>query len=187
MTIVINGDAPRGREVLPDMAALATSAAHWRRDATNSWTAEHIELLKKLWTNGETAAAIAAHLGGMSRSAVLGKVFRLRLHTERLRPKCRRNGRGAMLVAKSSRRRDAGEARNTRSDRGCACAGAPAQDATRIDQQNLPLAPRPARHRSFFFCGAPEADLEQGIPYCAHTCAAPIRRARAPGNRRGRR
>jgi GcrA cell cycle regulator len=42
------------------------------------WTRERIALLKKLWADGETAAAIAAHLR-MSRSAVLGKVFRLRL------------------------------------------------------------------------------------------------------------
>src|SRR6202035_5879647 len=42
------------------------------------WTRERIALLKKLWAEGETATAIAACLR-MSRSAVLGKVFRLRL------------------------------------------------------------------------------------------------------------
>ena len=42
------------------------------------WTRERIALLKRLWTDGETATAIAAQLR-MSRSAVLGKVFRLRL------------------------------------------------------------------------------------------------------------
>ena len=46
-----------------------------------AWTAERIALLKKLWAEGETAAAIAIRLGAMSRSAVLGKVFRLRLGT----------------------------------------------------------------------------------------------------------
>jgi GcrA cell cycle regulator len=45
----------------------------------DAWTAERIELLKKLWVEGETAAAIAGRLGGLSRSAVLGKIFRLRL------------------------------------------------------------------------------------------------------------
>jgi GcrA cell cycle regulator len=44
-----------------------------------AWTAEDITLLKRLWAEGETAAAIAARLGGISRSAVLGKVYRLRL------------------------------------------------------------------------------------------------------------
>jgi GcrA cell cycle regulator len=44
-----------------------------------SWSDEEIDLLKKLWAAGETAQAIAAKLGDMSRSAVLGKIFRLRL------------------------------------------------------------------------------------------------------------
>ena len=42
------------------------------------WTRERIALLKRLWTDGETATAIAGRLR-MSKSAVLGKVFRLRL------------------------------------------------------------------------------------------------------------
>jgi GcrA cell cycle regulator len=42
------------------------------------WTRERIALLNRLWTDGETATAIAAQLR-MSKSAVLGKVFRLRL------------------------------------------------------------------------------------------------------------
>jgi GcrA cell cycle regulator len=42
------------------------------------WTRERIALLKRLWTDGKTATAIAAQLH-MSKSAVLGKVFRLRL------------------------------------------------------------------------------------------------------------
>jgi len=49
---------------------------------SDSWTAERVELLRRLWADGETAAAIADRLGGMTRSAVLGKVFRLRLRTE---------------------------------------------------------------------------------------------------------
>jgi hypothetical protein len=44
------------------------------------WTVERVALLRKLWREGETAATIADRLGGLSRSAVLGKVFRLRLH-----------------------------------------------------------------------------------------------------------
>src|ERR1700729_2907373 len=44
-----------------------------------AWTDERLKLLKELWAKGETADAIGARLGGLSRSAVLGKVFRLRL------------------------------------------------------------------------------------------------------------
>lgn len=50
---------------------------------TESWTIEQIDLLKRLWNEGLTAAAIAARLGGLSRSAVLGKVHRLRLRTDK--------------------------------------------------------------------------------------------------------
>jgi len=44
------------------------------------WTGDRIALLRKLWAAGATAAAIASALGGgVSRAAVLGKIFRLRL------------------------------------------------------------------------------------------------------------
>jgi len=48
-----------------------------------SWTREQIDLLGQLWSEGLTAAAIAARLGSLSRSAVLGKVHRLRLRTDK--------------------------------------------------------------------------------------------------------
>jgi GcrA cell cycle regulator len=43
-----------------------------------AWTAERVDLLQRLWAKGATAADIGMHLGGLSRSAVLGKIFRLR-------------------------------------------------------------------------------------------------------------
>jgi len=47
-----------------------------------AWSGERIFLLHRLWKEGLTAEAIGARLGGMSRSAVLGKIFRLRLSGE---------------------------------------------------------------------------------------------------------
>lgn len=45
-----------------------------------SWTNERIELLQKLWLEGWSASRIAAELGdGITRNAVIGKVFRLGL------------------------------------------------------------------------------------------------------------
>ena len=44
-----------------------------------AWMDDDIDLLKRLWAAGETAETIAARLGGLTRSAVLGKIFRLRL------------------------------------------------------------------------------------------------------------
>lgn len=48
----------------------------------NAWTDNGVALLRKLWAEGATAAVIGRRLGGVSRSAVLGKVFRLRLNGE---------------------------------------------------------------------------------------------------------
>ena len=44
-----------------------------------SWTDERVELLKKLWMEGQSASQIAKQLGGVTRNAVIGKVHRLGL------------------------------------------------------------------------------------------------------------
>jgi GcrA cell cycle regulator len=43
------------------------------------WTDERVEVLKKLWVEGLSAAQIANRLGGVTRNAVIGKVHRLGL------------------------------------------------------------------------------------------------------------
>ena len=45
----------------------------------NRWTKQKIELLKKLWLQGQTGEQIARVLGFCSRNAVIGKVHRLGL------------------------------------------------------------------------------------------------------------
>ena len=52
-----------------------------------SWSDERVELLKKLWSEGQSASQIAKELGGVTRNAVIGKVHRLGLSN--------RNGSGA--------------------------------------------------------------------------------------------
>lgn len=48
------------------------------------WTDERVELLKQLWTKGDSASVIARKLNcGFTRCAVLGKVHRLRLTPRR--------------------------------------------------------------------------------------------------------
>lgn len=44
-----------------------------------SWTDERVDILKKLWGEGRTAAEIAKELGGVTRNAVIGKAHRLKL------------------------------------------------------------------------------------------------------------
>ncbi len=44
-----------------------------------SWSDERVDLLKKMWTEGQSASQIAKELGGVTRNAVIGKVHRLGL------------------------------------------------------------------------------------------------------------
>ena len=44
-----------------------------------SWTDERVEVLKKMWGEGQSASIIAKALGGVTRNAVIGKVHRLGL------------------------------------------------------------------------------------------------------------
>ncbi len=47
------------------------------------WTDENTALLVELWAEGHSAAQIATHLGGITRSGVLGKVNRMGLPRRR--------------------------------------------------------------------------------------------------------
>ena len=44
-----------------------------------SWTPERVEILRKMWSEGQSASLIAGELGGVTRNAVIGKVHRLGL------------------------------------------------------------------------------------------------------------
>ena len=44
-----------------------------------SWTDDRVEILKRLWVEGQSASQIAKELGGVTRNAVIGKVHRLGL------------------------------------------------------------------------------------------------------------
>lgn len=156
-----------------------------------SWTGERVALLRRLWSEGETAAVIAARLGATSRSAVLGKVFRLRLPAT--------HGADAATAKQNFLGLDNGEktefpARRRRSSpyrkrsqaapAVTAVAAAPA--ASRQRKTLLELTNKTCRWphgrpgtSKFFFCGAPEADLEKGVPYCARH----MRRAYHPSAR----
>ena len=48
-------------------------------DNPPTWTPERTDKLKTLWNKGISASLIAGQLGGISRNAVLGKAFRLKL------------------------------------------------------------------------------------------------------------
>jgi GcrA cell cycle regulator len=124
------------------------------------WRDDEIALLKRLWAQGETAARIAEKLGGISRSAVLGKIFRLRLGP----------GKGpGKAPDKAAAKANQPPARR----RGVAPAPPP-DTKGRYGKTLFELTnhccrwpfKRPGGDK-YFFCGVEEADLENGVPYCA--------------------
>jgi GcrA cell cycle regulator len=135
-----------------------------------AWTTERVDLLKQLWANGETAGAIGAHLGGLSRSAVLGKIFRLRQNAGDAAAGAAPEhipasnvGVEAAATLPRRRRRTIYKKRSS----------PPAPVVERRHKTLFELTNKTCRwpHGEprggcFFFCGAPEADLERGIPYC---------------------
>lgn len=118
------------------------------------WTQARIAELRELWSAGKTAAAIGQALGGITRCAVLGKIFRLRL-------------------APAGRRRSAPQPADKVPARRRAGKPPPVPNKTRrkalFDLSNeccrWPYGELGSRH--FFFCGAVGADVARGIPYCA--------------------
>ncbi|EAU44961.1 GcrA family cell cycle regulator [Salipiger bermudensis] len=64
-----------------------------------SWTDERVELLKKMWAEGQSASQIAKELGGVTRNAVIGKVHRLGLSN--------RTGSGAAPAAAAAPAKEA--------------------------------------------------------------------------------
>jgi GcrA cell cycle regulator len=127
------------------------------------WTRERIALLKKLWADGETATAIAARLR-MSRSAVLGKVFRLRL-----RPAANATTAAALRNTKILSRRH--KSRSPNKDRGkpaaaAAPAMAPGKTLFELTNGSCRWPHGQPGTKTFHFCGASGADLEGGRPYC---------------------
>ena len=118
----------------------------------DGWTAERISLLQQLWAGGSTAESIAARLGGLSRAAVLGKVYRLR------------HGANppAELKARPVRRHRRQSEPPPSAPRG--------EPKRMLELTNnccrWPVTRRDAR--GIFFCGAPEADVTGGVPYCPY-------------------
>src|SRR5579862_5498584 len=147
------------------------------------WTRERIALLKQMWADGETAAAIAVRLR-MSKSAVLGKVFRLRLPSG---PKAKA----------AAARRDAATVGRRRRGRLPAkppvIAVAPAAPVMASGKTLFELTNDSCRWphgqpgtKTFHFCGAPGADLEGGRPYCErHARRAYVGHRKTPAARAG--
>jgi GcrA cell cycle regulator len=125
------------------------------------WTRERIALLKKLWADGETATAIAMRLR-MSKSAVLGKVFRLRL-----RPAGKATGAAARSnTAVLRRRHKTRSPLKHRPKPAAPAAMASGKTLFELTNDSCRWPHGQPGTKAFHFCGAPGADLEGGRPYC---------------------
>lgn len=144
-----------------------------------AWTIERIALLKALWADGATAAAIAECLGGISRSAVLGKVARLRLKPAPMpRGKGKSHDQGEAQADAAAAAGKAGAphlfcspARRRRVQRSEPQPGVAAKICGKALFELTNESCRwPFGHpgtTTFHFCGVAEADLLGGRPYCA--------------------
>ena len=93
-----------------------------------SWTDERVELLKKMWNEGQSASQIAKELGGVTRNAVIGKVHRLGLSN--------RTAGGAAKPAKTAEPKAKPAAKATPKP---APAAAPAAETAAPPRPNLPI------------------------------------------------
>jgi GcrA cell cycle regulator len=112
----------------------------------DQWTAERVTLLERLWASGASARAIAAQLGGVSRSAVLGKLYR----------SGRRAANRAAALKQLPQADEPSQAASQQRGKGLL-------ELT----NNCCRWPIGRRGQSeIFFCGVPEANLARGMPYC---------------------
>lgn len=121
------------------------------------WNDERRALLRGLWLSGLTAQAIADHLGDVSRSAVMGKIFRLRRELARAAQSA---GAGELSPARRHRSPNDFVAH---SEHGATRRGKSLLELTNHSCRWPHGSPGSAR---FFYCGASGADLEAGMPYC---------------------
>jgi GcrA cell cycle regulator len=124
------------------------------------WTRERIVLLKKFWADGETATAIAMRLR-MSKSAVLGKVFRLRLPSA-----AKATAAAARRNAATVGRRRRGRLATKPQIKPAAPVMASAKTLFELTNDSCRWPHGQPGTKTFHFCGAPGADLEGGRPYC---------------------
>jgi GcrA cell cycle regulator len=142
---------------------------------TDFWTKERIATLERLWAQGKSAGTIAKALGGISRSAVLGKIFRLRLgdvpkSAAKPRPEKQRRAKTATQAQHKPRVKGRAPARRRGVELATTVPAARASKRKSLFELTNQCCRWPHGSpgtRNFFFCGAPGADVESGVPYCA--------------------
>lgn len=132
-----------------------------------SWTDERVDLLKKLWSEGRSAAEIAKELGGVTRNAVIGKAHRLKL-SNRVSPIQQNNKPAAAKPAAKKADKAVVELASAIKP-SIPAAKPPSREAGPL-MDLLDLKPRMCRwpvgdphDETFGFCGQ---EVIMGLPYC---------------------
>ena len=109
-----------------------------------SWTDERVELLKKMWSEGQSASQIAKELGGVTRNAVIGKVHRLGL-----------SNRTAPSKAEEPAEKPATKAKPAKKETAKPEAEATAPETKAAAPREATPAPQPARTKPIVPAGQP--------------------------------
>lgn len=140
------------------------------------WTEQRIEMLRKLWGQGQTASQIATLLGGVTRNAVIGKAHRLGL-TGRPSP-IKRDGTEAGSSA--PRRKSAGSQRRQQpaiapmpNIRPAAAAPMSAESTPSAGILNTSVAPE-ARPSEPAMAKAPSAPRNAAVQAGSKSCSWPV-------------
>jgi GcrA cell cycle regulator len=104
-----------------------------------SWTDERVELLKKMWGEGQSASQIAKELGGVTRNAVIGKVHRLGLSN--------RTAGAAPAAEEPAKAKDKPAAKAKEAPKPAAKPAATPEPATEATPQETEAAPAPTPAR----------------------------------------
>jgi len=127
-----------------------------------SWTDDRVELLKKMWAEGNSASQIAKELGSVTRNAVIGKVHRL--------------GLSSRTTDSSASKAEAKTAAAAAPEKAAAAtpkpAAAPAPEAK--TKAEAPVAPKPAAEPE------PTPEPVQAAPAPTHVTVIPGRRPIVP-------
>ena len=128
------------------------------------WSSEKEASLERMWRAGETASVIAQTLH-VSRSAVIGKIFRLRL-----------SAAGGAPAAASPEHRRRGRTKGQAAPSPPSPSPAPPPSpppSKKRGKSLLELTNGDCRwpigdpgSKKFHYCGEPGADVELGLPYC---------------------
>lgn len=151
-----------------------------------AWTDQRIDLLRRLWAEGLSAGKIAKEMGGVSRSAIIGKARRLQLAGRKVGApagieKTKKTHPRIQIYSERKRKSPLRKPPATIIDL--------FTNAPPIDQRKsiLELTNETCRwpygdpvKPDFFYCGIAESDFAAHRPYCRYHTFIACAPARAP-------